>query len=108
MSLMSPSRIAKATAVLVTLSSSLASAAPVVGLQRSAGVNLRIAEPVHERPMHSGYTRVCNYGPRGWMLRNHRGQIIACRPSHVNDLGWTWREEGGRSGWYHSRDRVWR
>lgn len=92
----------------MTLLPSLASAAPVPGLQRLAAVNLRIGEPVHGKPMHSGYTRVCNYGPRGWMLRNHRGQLIVCRPYGSTDFGWTWREEGGRSGWYHSRDRVWR
>jgi hypothetical protein len=63
-----------------------------------------IVEPAHV----SGYTRVCNYGPRGWWLRNHRGQLIACRPHRRTDFGWTWREEGGRSGWYHAGDRIWR
>jgi hypothetical protein len=109
MRLMMFSRTA-AVALLGLLLSSPINAAPLGGLaQEPVATNSSpIVERVHDRPFHSGYTRVCNDGPRGWMLRNHRGQLIACRPHRLNDFGWSWREEGGRSGWYHRQDRVWR
>jgi hypothetical protein len=98
-----------AAGMLALLLPSPSTAVPLGGSTRSAVADqVRIVEPIHEKPMHSGYTRVCNYGPRGWMLRNHRGQLIVCQPHRSTDFGWTWREEGGRSGWYHSRDRIWR
>jgi hypothetical protein len=51
---------------------------------------------------------VCSHGPRGWTLRNHRGMLVACRPLRHHGLGWEWREDGGRAGWYDPRDRRWR
>jgi hypothetical protein len=110
MTSMTPSRIAAAGVLLVTLLPSSIIAAPLGGLSRraEAGNPAGFVQLIHDRPMHSGYTRVCNFGPRGWMLRNHRGQLMACRAHRSDDFGWSWREEGGRSGWYHSRDRIWR
>jgi hypothetical protein len=108
MSWMMSTRLA-AAGMLALLLPSPSNAAGLGGLPRSAVADqLRSVDLIHERPMHSGHTRVCNYGPRGWMLRNHRGQLIVCQPHRSTDFGWTWREEGGRSGWYHSRDRIWR
>jgi hypothetical protein len=107
---MTRSRIAAVGLLIGPLLPSITSAAPFGELpRRVAGADpAGIIERVQSRPMHSGYTRVCNYGPRGWMLRNHRGQLIVCRPHRSTDFGWTWRDEGGRSGWYHSRDGIWR
>jgi hypothetical protein len=109
MRFMMPSQTAT-VGLLAWLLSSPLSAAPLGGLAHESGAtnSSPIVERVHDRPFHSGYTRVCNEGPLGWMLRNHRGQLIACRPHRLNDFGWSWREEGGRSGWYHHRDRIWR
>jgi hypothetical protein len=52
-----------------------------------------------------GYT--CASGPRGWFYRNRRGELISCRPRRPLGFGWSWYTEGGRSGWYHGRDRRW-
>jgi hypothetical protein len=87
---------------VAVVSVTLADAAP---LSAQAG---HVAGSAVVSPAHYVYTRVCSYGPRGWFLRNHRNQIIACRPHRPNGFGWTWREDGGRSGWYDSQDRRWR
>ena len=87
------------------LTVSSASAAPLGGISGgAAGVS---QDGIVEQVQYA-YTRVCTFGPRGWFVRNYRGEIISCRPRRPLGFGWGWREEGGRSGWYHSRDRRWR
>ena len=49
---------------------------------------------------------VCGRDDRGWhYMRGDRR--YNCRPRRPFGLFWTWRDEGGRSGWYHRRDRIW-
>jgi hypothetical protein len=101
---MKKSLIIAAGLMAAALSTTSASAAPLGGISSgAAGAHEGVVEQVQY-----AYTRVCSYGPRGWFLRNYRGEIISCRPRRPIGFGWGWREEGGRSGWYHGRDRRWR
>ncbi|HRK19780.1 MAG TPA: hypothetical protein PK970_12535 [Hyphomicrobiaceae bacterium] len=58
-----------------------------------------------------GNHRSCQLGQAGWHYHVYRyGRLhrVACRPSRPSGAYWMWRSEGGRSGWYHNRDRRWR
>ena len=85
------------------LSGAPAVTSPLNSSAATGGHGLGTGEPVRY-----AYTRVCSYGPRGWFLRNERGHIIGCRPPRPDGFDWSWRDEGGRSGWYDRRDRRWR
>jgi hypothetical protein len=56
---------------------------------------------------HNGYHRSCELGERGWHYNTPRSGRVECRPRRPVGLYWSWREDGGRRGWYHSRDRRW-
>jgi hypothetical protein len=92
-----------AAALLAAVVASPASAAPLGGV---VGGAISVDGSLVEKTQHA-YGRVCGYGPRGWYYRNYRGEIISCRPRRPMGFGWGWRDEGGRSGWYHGRDRRW-
>jgi hypothetical protein len=92
-----------AAALLAAVVASPASAAPLGGV---AGATVKTDGSLVEQAQHA-YGRACSYGPRGWFYRNYRGEIISCRPRRPVGFGYEWREFGGRSGWYHGRDRRW-
>jgi hypothetical protein len=56
---------------------------------------------------HNGMHRSCELGVRGWHYQTPREGRVECRPRRPSGLYWSWREEGGRRGWYHGRDRRW-
>lgn len=58
--------------------------------------------------VHNGQHSSCQFGTRGWHYNNRRGTRVECRPARPAFRYWVWRSEGGRSDWYHSRDRRWR
>jgi hypothetical protein len=53
-----------------------------------------------------GYHRSCGWVNNGWFY-SRNGSFVACRPRRPVGFGWGWRDEGGRSGWYHSNRRAW-
>jgi hypothetical protein len=59
--------------------------------------------------IHNGNHASCQLGQRGWHFNDRRGNRIDCRPPRPRGdyIYWNWRTEGGRSGWYHRRDRRW-
>jgi hypothetical protein len=92
-----------AASLMAAVVSSSANAAPFGGVPAApVAQDSGLVETVQY-----AYSRVCSYGPRGWFYRNYRGEIISCRPRRPIGFGYSWREEGGRSGWYHGRDRRW-
>ena len=54
-----------------------------------------------------GDHRACERGANGWHRHNWRGVRLDCRPPRPGLRYWIWRSEGGRTGWWHSRDRRW-
>lgn len=93
----------KITVALISAALSGTPANALVSVSGLAGGQGTSIEPVRY-----AYSRVCSYGPRGWFLLNERGRIIGCRPPRPEGFDWSWRDEGGRSGWYDRRDRRWR
>jgi hypothetical protein len=91
-----------AAGLLAAVVAAPASAAPLGGVAGAVTTDGSLVEKTQH-----AYGRVCSYGPRGWFLRNYRGEIISCRPRRPVGFGYEWREFGGRSGWYHGRDRRW-
>lgn len=49
---------------------------------------------------------VCGRDDRGWHYMRGDRRIV-CRPARPRGRDWGWHTEGGRSGWYHRRDRRW-
>ncbi|MEQ1648561.1 MAG: hypothetical protein ABL898_08255 [Hyphomicrobiaceae bacterium] len=49
----------------------------------------------------------CQSGPAGWHKSYRNGARVACRAPRPSGIWWTWRTDGGRSGWYHRRERRW-
>jgi hypothetical protein len=92
-----------ASGLLATgLFASAATAAPIGSIARDTISNdAPLVELVHN--VH----RACVLGQRGWHYHNRRGDRIECRPVRPGYRYWTWRSEGGRSGWWHSRERRW-
>jgi hypothetical protein len=81
-----------------------ASAAPLGGLGSNGAVDdAGLVQMVHDGNTH----RVCERSARGWHYHNRSGGYVSCRPRRPGLLYWTWRNEGGRSGWWHRRDRRW-
>jgi hypothetical protein len=91
-----------AATFLAAVLASSANAAPLGGVI-GGGVS---DDSIVEKAQHA-YGYVCSYGPRGWYSRTRRGELVSCRPRRPLGFGWSWYTEGGRSGWYHSRDRRW-
>ena len=49
---------------------------------------------------------ICSREGRNWgYMRGDRR--VSCRPSRPSGSYWSWRNENGRSGWWHSRERRW-
>ena len=81
-----------------------ASAAPLGNMGTNApSVDTGSVQLIHDGNRH----RACELGQRGWHYHNGRGDRIDCRPRRPGLLYWTWRTEGGRSGWYHTREHRW-
>jgi hypothetical protein len=100
---MKKSLIVAASLMAAVVSASSVSAAPFSGVPAASAAQ----DNVLVEQVQYAYSRVCSYGPRGWFVRNYRGEIISCRPRRPIGFGWGWREEGGRSGWYQERNRRW-
>jgi hypothetical protein len=48
----------------------------------------------------------CTRDDNGW--RYMRGdRRVDCRPGRPRGAFWTWRTDGGSSGWWHGRDNRW-
>jgi hypothetical protein len=91
---------AASLAVLAVASIGSASAAPFSPSAPSVyGGDLQL--------VHNGAHRSCQRGPQGWHYIGRGGNRIECRPSRPSGVYWSWRTEGDRRGWYHSRDRRW-
>jgi hypothetical protein len=97
-----------AAAIMTVAVSTTANAAPLGSIAGGISGGAAASQDSIVETVQYAYSRVCTYGPRGWFVRNYRGEIISCRPRRPIGFGWDWREEGGRSGWYHRRDRRWR
>jgi hypothetical protein len=48
---------------------------------------------------------VCIRDDRGWH-RMHHNRRVTCRPVRPS-REWGWHTEGGRSGWWHQKERRW-
>ena len=95
--------VAIASGLLVTgLLASTASAAPISSMPSKT---IYSEAPLVE--LVNGDHRACRSGPNGWHYHTRRGVRVACRPARPGFRYWTWRSEGNRSGWWHSRDRRW-
>ena len=81
---------------------STASAAPLGSLTVTTDT-APLVELVHNGNVH----RACELGQRGWHYHNRLGDRFDCRPRRPGFRYWEWRTEGGRSGWWHSRERRW-
>jgi opacity protein-like surface antigen len=89
-----------AAAFAVAAMSGAASAAsftPPAGLAADAA-------PALEQVNHGGGS--CQLGARGWHYHNRLGDRIVCSPRPRGTF-YIWREEGGRSGWWHRGYRRW-
>jgi hypothetical protein len=87
---------------------SAASAAPVGGvLEGLAASGEGQVLKVH------GFHKDCEPGPgghwhrHGWKGRVECGPPVRVRPARPHGEFWIWREEGGRSGWWHSKEKHW-
>ena len=84
------------------IATSAASAAPLGGIASGGNtVDSSLVLQIH------GTHRVCERGPAGWHYHTrftHRR--VACRSPSPGRL-WIWRSEGGRTGWWHPRERRW-
>ena len=96
-------QIAIAGGLLATgILASAASAAPIGSIPRDTVTDdAPLVQPVN------GVHRACGRGPNGWHYHTRRGVRVACRPARPGFRYWTWRSEGNRSGWWHSRERRW-
>ncbi len=83
------------------LFASAAGAAPLGNFSKDAAPS---ADPLVQL-VHNVH-RACSVGPNGWHFHTRRGVRVACRPVRPGRY-WTWRSEGGRNGWWHSRERRW-
>ena len=96
-------QIAIASGLLAT--GMFASAAAAVPMGSAARDSISPDASLVERV--NGVHRACAAGPNGWHYHTRRGVRVACRPARPGLRYWIWRSEGGRSGWWHSRDRRW-
>ena len=88
-----------ATAGLLAVST--ASAAPLGGVAGGGAVaDTSLVEKVHD------FHRACVLGPRGWHYHSRLYGRVVCRPP-IPGRYWIWRSEGGRTGWWHPRERRW-
>lgn len=89
----------------VLLAASAASAAPLGAIGNTAvPADSGLVQQVHAGNVH----RACELGQGGWHYHSRYRGRIDCRPARPGIRYWIWRSEGGRSDWYHSRDRRWR
>lgn len=95
--------VAIASGLLATgLFASAANAAPIGSIpSNTISTDAPLVELVN------GVHRSCGSGPIGWHYHTRRGARVACRPVRPGIRYWTWRSEGSRSGWWHSRERRW-
>jgi hypothetical protein len=93
---------AAALAAAAVLTAGTANAAPLGGLPVPVSEN-GLVQKIHNGDVH----RSCELGNRGWHYHSRYRGRIECRPPRPGFRYWTWRNEGGRQGWYHSRDRRW-
>jgi hypothetical protein len=49
---------------------------------------------------------VCVRDTTGWHYMRGTRRVV-CRPVKPKGAHWAWHTEGGRSGWWHSKNRRW-
>ena len=74
--------------------------------QASPLIGVSAAKPAIDNTLSSRVTFRCTRDDDGW--RYMRGdRRVDCRPNRPRGAYWGWRSEGGRSGWWHSRNNRW-